>query len=348
MEVREQLGDTTTYTVFFSEDVCEGDFKLLAHPSLGPCKEIAIWVEVDDKKVYLVKGPVSSQQIKLVAGGQGSELQVQGADNTIKMKREEREQDFADVDDKSIYSTILSRNGFPKTDIKDQGHKNDEAKHSKKQNKDDLNFLRNLASENGLYFWIEYDEQGMETANVKELPLEGKPSLKLRINGDDKDRNNIDELNISWNTDVPTSVVGKNLDSKTKNKTDPAVDEPGQFKLGEKSLVLITEKCRQQARSSPKPADNDGRAQERSKAALNEAEWFIRANCSTSFDRLCKVVRAHTLVEIEGAGSRHSGPYLVSGVTHSIDAVSYKMQVELIRNAWDKAANKNGLSGLGM
>src|SRR5690554_5050334 len=150
VEVREQLGDTTTFTVFFSEDVCDGDFKLLAHPSLGPCKEIAIWVEEDDKKLYLVKGPISSQQIKLVTGGQGSELQVQGADNTIKMKREEREQDFADVDDNAIYSTILARNGFSITDIKDQGHKNEDTKHSKKQNKDDLSFLRNLASENGL------------------------------------------------------------------------------------------------------------------------------------------------------------------------------------------------------
>ncbi|MEO6669744.1 MAG: hypothetical protein ABIN36_09735, partial [Ferruginibacter sp.] len=84
VEVHEQLGEPTTYTVVFAEDVCEGDFQLLKHSSLMPCKEIAIWVEIDDRQVYLVKGPVKGQQIKLVNGGQGSEVQVSGSDNSIK------------------------------------------------------------------------------------------------------------------------------------------------------------------------------------------------------------------------------------------------------------------------
>ncbi len=52
VEVRESLGEAISYTVVFAEDVCDGDFQLLKHPALMPRKEISIWVEVKNEKVY--------------------------------------------------------------------------------------------------------------------------------------------------------------------------------------------------------------------------------------------------------------------------------------------------------
>jgi len=181
-----------------------------------------------------------------------------------------------------------------------------------------------------------------------ELPLEKSPAATLIINGTNDIVNNIDELNIQWNADVPTSVVGEQIDTKTKKTVDPKVDSPPQHKLGDQALADLTLKCKQEVKSTHRPADDTGRAQERSKGALNEAEWFIKATCSTSFDRLCKIIHAHTIVELKGAGSRHSGNYLVSSVTHTIDRSSYKMQLELKRNAWNLPSTKNGLPGIGM
>ena len=45
-------------------------------------------------------------------------------------------------------------------------------------------------------------------------------------------------------------------------------------------------------------------------------------------------VRAHTVVELSGAGSLHSGRYLVAAVRHLIDPAGHRMTVELVRNAW--------------
>ena len=140
---------------------------------------------------------------------------------------------------------------------------------------------------------------------------------------------------------------GENLDAKKKTKPDPAVETAPQTKLGEVTLQQLTQDNVQQASSSPRPVDEPGRAQKRSEGALNEAEWFIKASCSTSFDRVCHVFHAHTLVLLQGAGSRHSGKYVISGVTHTIDVSSYKMQLELMRNAWDEPVNKNGQQGTG-
>jgi hypothetical protein len=84
--------------------------------------------------------------------------------------------------------------------------------------------------------------------------------------------------------------------------------------------------------------DDVGAFQNRSEAALREAQWFINATCSTSIFRLCKVVRFHTLVNLKGAGTRHSGKYYVTAVRHVIDAATHNMDLELARNAWGNEA----------
>jgi hypothetical protein len=40
-------------------------------------------------------------------------------------------------------------------------------------------------------------------------------------------------------------------------------------------------------------------------------------------------------VTLTGAGSRHSGKYLVARVSHQIDATDHVMEAELIRNGWN-------------
>jgi hypothetical protein len=219
------------------------------------------------------------------------------------------------------------------------------------QNQDDLSLIKSIAQEHGVYFWITYDDAGEEIANFNELPIETPneiisaikdllnikppPYPTLILNDNDNTKVNIDEFSLSWDADVPTKVVGNHLDAKKKGKLEGTVESPPQHKLGSVSLVELTKDYQQQAKATARPADDSGRVQQRGKGALNEAEWFIKANCSTSFDKLCKVIHAHTLVEVKGAGSRHSGKYVVSGVTHTIDSSSYKMQLELMRNAWD-------------
>ena len=80
--------------------------------------------------------------------------------------------------------------------------------------------------------------------------------------------------------------------------------------------------------------DDEGALGARNRGALRDAQWFIKATCQTSLHRLCDIVRYHTLVNIQGAGSRHGGNYYVTGVKHKIDSVTHTMELELERNAW--------------
>lgn len=349
VEVQERLGETISYTVVFSEDVCEGDFKLLNHPSFSPFKEMSIWVEVDNKKNYLVKGPVKAQQIKLVNGGQGSELQVKGTDNTIKMKQAETKFEHKNVSDSDIVLKITDKYGFRVLMMGSVGFFMDEKKHGKVQNQDDLSFLKQIGKDLGRFLWMTYEEDGSELLIFNELPLDESPSARLVLNESETELNNIDELTINWDADVPDETVGEKKDAKSGKAKNVAVTEASQPKLGDVTLKTLKKNVgyNQQVKPAHRPVDEEGPGQQRSKAALNESEFFIKASCTTSFDKICKVIHAHSTVEILGAGSRHNGKYFVSAVTHTLDASSYKMQLELMRNAWSEKKEINGKQGNG-
>ena len=83
------------------------------------------------------------------------------------------------------------------------------------------------------------------------------------------------------------------------------------------------------------PVDAVGDLQARAEAALIEGGWFIRARGTTNARALGAVLRAHTLVAVDGLGRRHSGGYVVASVRHVIDGDGHVMDFELVRNAWE-------------
>jgi hypothetical protein len=51
---------------------------------------------------------------------------------------------------------------------------------------------------------------------------------------------------------------------------------------------------------------------------------------------LAGVVQPHDVVPAEGLGTRDSGDYQVSAVTHIINAADHQMEVQLRRNSFGK------------
>ena len=71
----------------------------------------------------------------------------------------------------------------------------------------------------------------------------------------------------------------------------------------------------------------------RTTATLREAEWFVRCRGETSVERLGTFLRVGSVVTIEGAGSLHSGNWLVWNVVHRIRAEQVRLSFTLVRNA---------------
>ncbi len=338
VEVYERLGETTWFSIRYPEDIQGGDMVRAADGRLDPGSVLAILAGPGPVQECLAKGPVCSQQIHLEHGGQGSWLELRGADSSIAMDREFKSQVWSNVTDGEAVMSILGNYGLiPNVATTSTRHL--ETKHSLIQRETDLRFVRRLARRNGCYFWISCDALGLETAHFQRPELNGTPAKDLVINFETP---NIQAFDISWDVERPTSTDGKQIDLNTKNDINGTVPQTPQPPLGTNNLQAITGDTRSIYVAAP--SDDAGNMQARSEAALMEAEWFIRATCRTSLHSLGGLVRAHTVVNVQGAGSRHSGKYYVAGVRHIIDANAHIMELELIRNAWNAGAG--GVQGL--
>jgi phage protein D len=330
VEVTERVGQPTYYRLEYSLDIADGDFPLLKESKLGPGSEISVLVPTANATACLVKGPTYGQQIKFEQGGAGSSLVVLGADSLIKMDREDKAVAWNDLTDSDAVSAILSQASLvPDVETTQAGHL--ELKHTLLQRETDLAFVRRLARRNGNLFWVSSDEFGVETAHFKRPPLDGEAACDLVINLTDP-RSNVTSLEISWDVERPTKADAAGLDLNNKSDISGSVESSPLTALGGTALADIVSDSRVVHVAAP--ADDSGDLQARGEGAVIDASFFLRASGSTTLAALGKVVRAHTLVNLRGVGSRHSGLWFCSSVRHSIDDTEHVMDFELIRNGW--------------
>jgi hypothetical protein len=329
VEVQERLGAMTTFRIHYEVDVEGGNFPFLADTRVGPGSELGVIAPVDGKNNWLVRGPVTGQQIHFEHGGSGSWVEVIGADAGVTMDRETKARAWADVADSDAVSTILSDYSLT-SDIETSPASHLEDKHTLVQRDTDYRFVQRLAHRNGYLFWIDYDPEGSPTGRFKRPPVGGRPACDLIIN---LEANTLGALDLEWDSERPVAATATQLNLNDKEDLAGDVDESPLTPLGSESLAAIGKTPRLIHLAAPVDDASDLTA--RSEAALIEAGWFLRGSTKTTVNALKKLVRAHTLVNVRGAGSRMSGKYLVSGVRHFIDSTGHRMEIELLRNAWE-------------
>jgi phage protein D len=327
IEVHESMGDVTTYRIRY--DVDDPEFPALEDGRLDPGSELAVVAQIDDKNIYLVKGPVTGQQIRYVHGVSGTYLEVLGADTSVAMNRETRAVAWTDLTDSDAVSSILGQYAYKAdVDVTDAGHY--EKKHTLIQRDTDFRFVRRLARRNGFLFWITCDENGDETAHFRRPSLDGEPATNIDIN---IESNNIAALELAFDVEEhPTSVVAAEINLNDKSTIDGAVEKSPLEPLGAQGLSSIAAGTR--SVHVLMPVDDAGDLRARGEAALIDSGWFVRGRCQTSAHALNAIVRAHSIVKVRGTGARHSGKYFVASVRHLVDRDEHRMDIELVRNGW--------------
>jgi hypothetical protein len=331
LEVHECIGCPTTFRLTYAPDIVEGDLPLLKDARLAPGRVISIFSQTEAGLPCLVKGPITSQQIHLQHGGAGSVLEVIGADTSITLDREDKTALWNGTDSSALQQIFGTYSLVPDVDTTSAAHI--ETKHVLVQRETDLAFVRRLARRNGCFFWVTCDDTGfVETAHVKRPPLDGEPESELIINLSDPPAN-LEALDIAWDVERPTSAAAKQVDLGTKADIDGAVAKSPLSPLGAQGLATIAAGTRTLHLHAP--VDDAGDLQARGEGALIEADFFIRARGQTTAQALGGVLRAHTVVNLRGAGTRHSGKWFCASVRHTIDEVGHRMDFELIRNGWE-------------
>ena len=328
VEVYERMGEPTTFSLRYQMDIQEQDLPRLRDARLDPGSEIQVLVVADGTANCLVKGPVHSQKIRLLHGGTGSYVDVMGADSSVAMDRAVQSKVWDAVRDSDIVRQIVSTYGL-QVDAADTAAMHAEAKHTVVQRDSDLRFVRRLARRNGFLFWLTADSSGAQTAHFRHPPLDGAPDTKLVIN---LEKPNLNTLDIAWDVERPTSATALQLNLADKSDIDGSVPKSPLKLLGDTSLADITRDTRSALVAVP--VDDAGDLTSRAEATLVESDFFVRVTGETSPHALGAVLHANTVVELQGAGQRHSGPYFVAGVRHTIDGLAHRMEFELIRNGW--------------
>lgn len=304
----------------------------MLEPGLGPESELAIRVaDGSAGSAVLVSGPVTHQRIGIVNGGSGSVLEVVGADFLIGLARETKVVVWPKTTDSATVSSVLDGVPVDSNVVIESEASHDDTKHALVQRESDLHLIRRLARRNGCWIWVEYDPTTLaRKVRVERPPVDASPMFDLFIAGPNS---NIDGVDIFWDVERVVSTDATARDVFGATDIDGATARSPLTGLARHALADIVKNTRKARLSMP--VDEAGELVARSEAALIEEGWFVRVNATVSARRLKGVVRAHTVVALHGAGTRHSGHYLVSRVVHRIDDVDHWMDVTLIRNGWN-------------
>lgn len=327
IEVVERLGESTRFRIRLPVGIAaDGDLPMLSDPRLDPGTEVMILVETRAGRDCLVKGIINAHEAHLENGGDGSHLDVLGADRMVAMGRRNKAAVWPDGRASDAVRSICASYGLT-ADVEDTPAAFAETRHALVQRDTDLGFVRRLARQNGSLFWITTDMDGVETAHFRRPPLGAEPAAEVALNQGTP----MDPIRIAFDVERPAAARLAQHDLGAKSPITAQLPRQPLAPLASRGLEALHKEAPELHIAAPSDSAADLNA--RAEGALIEASFFVRAELQVTAAVLGRALRAHTIVTLGGVGKRHGGRYLCAAVTHTIDANAHAMSVELVRNA---------------
>jgi hypothetical protein len=368
VRVEQHLDRPTQFAMRFQEDLDDNGQPIIMDADELACERIiAIAVPDGDQTRCLVRGPITEEKCSIALGGPGSATEKHGIDRRVEMSRVcQRRCWIGKASDAAC--SILEHHGFS-TDIQTTTKDYKEVTGTLNQRATDLDFLNKLARDNNLCFWITYECQTNpldplggslkveEIANFTSSPQrpdnavsKRKPpstavsteetTVRLRVNPPPEECQTVTSFDLKVNIEQPTSFEGHAINDQT-GRLDRTIAEDRQPNIvkGGEPLSDDPPGKRQLCVTS---AGDQLEMRNKAESALTEAGWKLTATARTTAHMLGGVLVPHDVVEVENMGGKHSGPYQVTQVTHTINGADHHMEIKLRRNATGKK-NGNGI-----
>jgi hypothetical protein len=291
-------------------------------------------------------GYVLSYQLHLDRTSSASTLDLWAQDASYLMNVADNVKEWSGLTDGEVANAVFSSYGFDtapeNTDDDSPAHDPDE--HSLFQRGTDLQFLRGLARRGGKLCRVACtDTPGERTGYFVQPAVSGQPVATISLV--DPTTWTVDTLVFDWDALRPTTVLASqvDLDQASDQGVDVTADSSGLVALdardyptyvGQQSSLMLTA-----------PVDV-AELDQRSAAVLAETGFFTRCTGEADADRLGAILRVGDVVTIEGAGSIHSGNWLVWEVRHRFTPDAFKMDFTLVRNAMGPPAQGGSLASL--
>jgi phage protein D len=314
-----------------------GDLLHVSDARFGPHANLAVVVTAGDRPPECIfDGYVLSHKVHLDTGTTEGALSIWGQDASWLMNLEEKVREWSDVTDASVANTIFGEYGFDAAaeNTEDDSPSHTEAGHTLMQRASDIQFLRQLARRNGKLCRVACgQEAGRRTGFFAKPSLDGEPAVTLTLNPGKPGEETVRALDFEWDVTRPTEVAARQamFDSDDEDGASGDASDSELSLLDARGLADFSGKPMKVLLTAP--VDDAGELQMRARSLLREAAFFARCTGEADGARLKAVLRAGTVVRVEGAGSLYSGKYLVWSVRHRLASHEHTMSFTLVRNA---------------
>ncbi len=357
VRVEQTLEQPVHFAIRFQEDLEDGEPRVRQALELQAEQILTIAVETEDEIKCLVRGPITETKASTTLGGPGSWYEVRGQDRRVEMSRVCARRAWIGRASE-VAESILSSHAFtPETQETTRVFEEDTG--TLNQRATDLDFVKRLARINNLCFWISYEcrsgglnplagnsltveefanftsspprPEGGLNLPVPQIPLVASTNVTFRVNVEPGRCQNVTSFDLNVDSERAFQFSGSAVDDRTvRSETIASQDTQPSIFVGGDPLPSIAPSERSACLTV---AGNQEELQTRSEAALTDAGWFVTASAKTTAHLLAGIVQPHDVVPVEGLGTRDSGDYQVSAVTHIINAADHHMEVQLRRNS---------------
>jgi phage protein D len=290
----------------------------------------------------LTEGYVTEMTAHFEDAGRQPYFEVRGLDASVLMTLEEKIVAWPNLSDGDIATQILSGYGLV-PDVTSTNPVHQDTDITVMQRGTDLQFLRSLARRHGFEVGVERDfVSGVVTGYFREPNLAGNPQKTLAVAFGEQ--SSLSSFEVSVDSLRPLAAEADQIDVKGKAVGTGTATGLQLAAIGDRDLAALAGDT---AAGLVSPKDTVGKvwlaadptsdATELAglaQAVCDEAGWLATARGDIRSDVYGTVLRANRLVLVRGAGSRYSGAYYVTSVTHRLAAAGeYEQHFEARRNA---------------
>jgi len=322
-----------------------GDLQYVGDGTFDPYTPISMVVTPTGQSAQCVfDGYVLSWQLHLDRTSSSSTLDVAAQDASWLMNVDDTVAEWSGQTDGEVANAIFASYGFTGADANtdDDSPIHDPDAHSLFQRATDLQFLRGLARRGGRICRVACtDTPGDRTGSFIRPSVDGQPVATISLV--DPAAWTVDTLDFDWDVMRPSEVDASQVDltQSSDDGTPTDTQSSGLTPLADRDLPTYAGRTSTFILTTPADVPE---LPQRTAAVLTESGFFTRCTGEADADRLGAVLRVGDVVTIEGAGSIHSGNWLVWTVRHRFALDSFTMHFTLVRNGVGAAAGQGGLT----
>lgn len=322
-----------------------GDLQYVGDGTFEPYTQVSLVITPDGAgRQCVFDGYVVSWQLQLDRSSSESNVEVVAQDASWLMNVNDTVQEWSGLTDGEVANAIYSQYGFSgaSANTDDDSPIHDPDGHGLFQRATDLQFLRGLARRGGRICRVACtDTPGQRTGYFIRPTVGASPVATISLV--DPNYWTVDSLVFDWDVMRPSQVSSSQVDltQPSDSGVDQQATSSGLAQLAPRDLPTYAGTPSTLILTAPVDVPELNR---RTAAVLAESGFFSRCRGVADLNRLGAVLRVGDVVTVEGAGSLHSGNWLVWGLRHTFSLDSWTMGFTLVRNGMGPAPG--GVGGL--